>query len=247
MPLSPELREILTNEAISIRKKWEALRGESADPVAIANLEIRYNEIRELLRSDKQPMKIESSPPTPMLLKGTEEAKRYGFVSEFKVQSRSVCPRCSTVLESSTSSCANCQPSFPVGKSEVAAVAPVALNGAQLSCIGCVTIPILIFLFGLITSPNHNNGGSGSGVEIGRTYTLHDNCFGSIDNDDLGRAVDMLRQKDSEAFASMVLSGRIVELSAGTTVTVEEVSLLGRAKVRVTGEVESVWVSTSWL
>jgi hypothetical protein len=76
---------------------------------------------------------------------------------------------------------------------------------------------------------------------------LGDKCFGSIDKEDLGRAVDMLRQKDNEAFASMVLSGRIVELSAGTTVTVEEVSLLGKAKVRVTGEAVSVWVSTSWL
>jgi hypothetical protein len=86
-----------------------------------------------------------------------------------------------------------------------------------------------------------------SGIEIGRTYALGDKCFGSIDKEDLGRAVDMLRQKDNEAFASMVLSGRIVELSAGTTVTVEEVSLLGKAKVRVTGEAVSVWVSTSWL
>lgn len=66
---------------------------------------------------------------------------------------------------------------------------------------------------GCINSPSIKNPITGSA-----TATMQ--CFGTPNREDVTRAFELVRSKQSDAFYSMVISGRVVEISLGTSVTV---------------------------
>ena len=57
----------------------------------------------------------------------------------------------------------------------------------------------------------------------------------------------MARTDDNVGLGKMLLSGELVQLEPGTTVSVEDTTLLGKVRVRVRGQTESLWIFSAWL
>ena len=87
---------------------------------------------------------------------------------------------------------------------------------------------------------------SGPTFTVGNTYSAKVKCFGAVDKDDLSRGLDMVG-KDETALARMFQEGKLIRIHNGASFTLEETTLLGYAKVRLTGETTPVWIYESWM
>lgn len=78
--------------------------------------------------------------------------------------------------------------------------------------------------------------------KIGDTCQTKCRCFGALTEEDLDKGMNMLKKND-RAFAKMLLEGRVIDIREGADVEVEDLTFLtGKAKIRVRGETESLWV-----
>jgi len=84
-------------------------------------------------------------------------------------------------------------------------------------------------------------------INIGSSYSVKLKCFGAQSRDDFKRASDIVGAGDNAALSRMILNGSIVDVPEGTFVTVEDIALNGDAKVRISGQVYSIWVDSAWL
>jgi len=96
----------------------------------------------------------------------------------------------------------------------------------------------------------NNQGGSSvsasSNVRIGSTCRATGKCFGARLKGDLQRSMDMHAAGDSTAFMQMFATGRLVAIPEGTVVSVEDLTIMGEARVRIRGTTEPVWVISQW-
>ena len=90
-------------------------------------------------------------------------------------------------------------------------------------------------------------GGSQKSVTIGKQYTTRVKCYGGSTVEMLDKGHEMATNNDDVAFTKMMRSGQLQDVPNGTTVTIEEVKMFGKIKVRIQGQVNSVWIFDDWL
>jgi hypothetical protein len=83
-------------------------------------------------------------------------------------------------------------------------------------------------------------------LEVGRMYSIHVKCFGGRTVDALNKGTDLVQAKDNEALTKMFFANQLVRLEPGMSVSVEDSTMWGTAKVRVRGEIDSIWIYHEW-
>ena len=83
-------------------------------------------------------------------------------------------------------------------------------------------------------------------IAIGETATTNVRCFGSPTKESLDRAFEIVRSKDTKAIMKMKLSGELVDIPLGTTISVIDRTIL-KAKIRIQGDSSYLWIYSDWL
>ena len=156
------------------------------------------------------------------------------------------CSTCEKIMAKALMACQHCGATRKRTQAEQRQSLSVAL-GCLIPSVLLVTF--LIHACSTLFSPSsrHHSPGSSRRFEIGGTYTTRVSPYGSPTPPVLDRVVDIIRRKDHAALQQLQISGRIIDIPVGTAVVVEEVILGGKAKVRLRGRADSLWIFSNWL
>lgn len=152
------------------------------------------------------------------------------------------CPYCGESILTKAKKCKHCGSKVP----------QKSPNVSPGSAVFIILFAIFFYLFlysqGCFSGRrSSSSSGKANSVEIGGDGRLNCTCYGALTEADLDRAFSLMQAKDEEALVKMRLAGRIIHLPVGTHVVVEDKTLLGKARVRVKGKIDSIWVFSAWI
>jgi Zn finger protein HypA/HybF involved in hydrogenase expression len=150
------------------------------------------------------------------------------------------CHACRQIMAKELKKCPHCGAERKPTKED-----ELAGNIAALACLVSFLVLVGFIAHSCLTEPSQSIATSPN-VRTEKTCRATCKCFGALSKSDLQRAIDMHASGDNTAFMQMFLAGRLVDIPAGTTVTVEDTTVFGEARVRVQGQTDPVWVISNW-
>jgi hypothetical protein len=82
---------------------------------------------------------------------------------------------------------------------------------------------------------------------IGETRRIKVKCFAAVSDETLDRAFEIVQANDDIALSRMLALGQLENLEPGTAVPIEDITVFGKAQVRVQGGATLVWIFSEWV